>query len=117
MRISDWSSDVCSSDLPVGMPRRAALNRAVQPLGVDFGLNGLFVGHDIRPFFDHDANRRGPVIRLSPEFQLSAFLIPSAIVKPAIAAISTAAVGQRSEEQKSELPSPMRITYDVFSWK
>src|SRR3546814_1808333 len=36
MRISDWSSDVCSSDLAGGLPRRAA-----RTLGSG-GLTGLF---------------------------------------------------------------------------
>src|SRR3546814_10514211 len=31
MRISDWSSDVCSSDLPRPMPREAPVTSAVRP--------------------------------------------------------------------------------------
>src|SRR3546814_20618939 len=36
MRISDWSSDVCSSDLPRPWDVRAQLERAYRALGIEF---------------------------------------------------------------------------------
>src|SRR3546814_3451837 len=95
MRISDWSSDVCSSDLDV---------------------------HDADPA-DHEADRRdrgddageqigGTRQRLGnllgiddPEIVLLARLQPAALAQ------------QRSEEHTSELQSLMRISYAVFCLK
>src|SRR3546814_16096605 len=50
MRISDWSSDVCSSDLPVADPRRAAAWRCLRRGGQKDGLCG------VRPFLQSDAD-------------------------------------------------------------
>src|SRR3546814_19117356 len=44
MRISDWSSDVCSSDLPAGWARRAR----------DLGAGEIFLNS-----VDHDGARKG----------------------------------------------------------
>src|SRR3546814_17469573 len=44
MRISDWSSDVCSSDLP--LPRQHVSNRRSAPC-IGFGGMRVFVGHAI----------------------------------------------------------------------
>src|SRR3546814_6101878 len=45
MRISDWSSDVCSSDLLHGMPKPtiAAVNGAASGLGADTAISCDFV--------------------------------------------------------------------------
>src|SRR3546814_12803138 len=43
MRISDWSSDVCSSDLVVGnLPDDRILSIDIQPMLVDLGINVSF---------------------------------------------------------------------------
>src|SRR3546814_1222969 len=95
MRISDWSSDVCSSDLPdqpvdadpeeLGAVRFPQL--ALAALGVDVGdrrtgaaLAGLAEAHDLL----HGIERR------------------------------VAEIDDRSEEHTSELQSLMRISYAVF---
>src|SRR3546814_5747152 len=98
MRISDWSSDVCSSDLQV--PRRAvhfahiqmvefvaALVRAVQHAGVvrEPGNGERRIGR-----------RRGQGLR---------------------SAVARGECIGRSEEHTSELQSLMRISYAVFCLK
>src|SRR3546814_10288713 len=112
MRISDWSSDVCSSDLPErrhverlpgegsGTRRRPATyimhNRLIQKLASDIAssasedqLYGALSSTASRLGFDHFAlayDRRG-------------------------------ASGPSSEEHTSELQSLMRISYAVFCLK
>src|SRR3546814_6869650 len=97
MRISDWSSDVCSSDL--GSASNQALSCAVT------AANG--------------SGRRRPrgtgglrlaVGRTSPAFQ--------AVRKPMRNWSSdVGATSSRSEEHTSELQSLMRISYAVFCLK
>src|SRR3546814_9861653 len=93
MRISDWSSDVCSSDLCERRRRAADRGRAAREQG------GLLVlpeqrrgcdGRDDHREHDQHEHREGP----RPQF------------------------GElRSEEHTSELQSLMRISYDVFCLK
>src|SRR3546814_2802675 len=93
MRISDWSSDVCSSDLIriAGQPllRREQGRPAVQQVGVP--LRGLPLGGGAG-----DALAHAQVV--------AAFLDP-------------APEARRSEEHTSELQSLMRISYAVFCLK
>src|SRR3546814_8560338 len=97
MRISDWSSDVCSSDLAHGCPEFAGEEsfQAADDLGLrlsfgdaagDVSLGGLVVLHAN----DDDAVERGVCLSV------------------------TAA---RSEEHTSELQSLMRTAYAVFCLK
>src|SRR3546814_8105815 len=99
MRISDWSSDVCSSDL--------------RDVAIDFGLDlmlgerGIVVQIALRPFAApplcmkpgvDDQPRRAPrLIGQHPEQLIRGFV--------------------RSEEHTSELQSLMRISYAVFCLK
>src|SRR3546814_6789869 len=49
MRISDWSSDVCSSDLKAGAPLAAAVPVGIMTSAGSFGLPfRVFVGYDSR---------------------------------------------------------------------
>src|SRR3546814_6235685 len=88
MRISDWSSDVCSSDLTSSTPvktkgaTRPALRRETLPLGSMW---------------------KSP----KPVWQLAR----------ASGTISSSASISRSEEHTSELQSLMRISYAVFCLK
>src|SRR3546814_6484593 len=99
MRISDWSSDVCSSDLPSLRGRAAALARrrharghgdrsdrrpGIGPAGARNVERGAMVGRG--------ADDRQPERQIDP-------------------------VVERSEEQTSELQSLMRISYAVFCLK
>src|SRR3546814_9178671 len=109
MRISDWSSDVCSSDLGV----------AAIPTGID-GLLEMPGFDDISIVFDatsagahhrHDAVLRASgkrIIDLTPA-ALGPFCIPSVN--------GLAHLEARSEEHTSELQSLMRISYAVFCLK
>src|SRR3546814_4849388 len=93
MRISDWSSDVCSSDLlrlSPGLSGGAILSRSE-------GLPDLR-GDREYPAHDHRAQ----------DSRLSAAL-PGDIAGPTIE--------QRSEEHTSELQSLMRISYADFCLK
>src|SRR3546814_3624378 len=91
MRISDWSSDVCSSDLvgthaAVGLQRDDRLDAAT-PFGV-------VRQHDLR-VVDAILCARWPHPFFHPSRQIA----------------------QRSEEHTSELQSLMRISYAVFCLK
>src|SRR3546814_2117909 len=104
MRISDWSSDVCSSDLPDArdaQPHGVAQGDVDHRLGLHriiiaiFGLGGGFEGAELRLGGD-DIDHAGG--RVAAEQRA---------LRPA----------QRSEEHTSELQSLMRISYAVFCLK
>src|SRR3546814_7343782 len=98
MRISDWSSDVCSSDL-------AGVGNAVQIRGTDANrteINGVST-------IGSGAGRSG----ISFE-DLPAALIASVEVTKVPTAQT---IEGRSEEHTSELQSLMRISYAVFCLK
>src|SRR3546814_3715792 len=103
MRISDWSSDVCSSDLPIGpagaeeyvaLRRRLGLDRAVlvQPGAYGFDHACLV---DALGQLDAGADGKGGHAR----------------------GVAAVAPSVRSEEHTSELQSLMRISYAVFCLK
>src|SRR3546814_6616460 len=115
MRISDWSSDVCSSDLKI----IDALDRLLGEMADD-------PGHPLRLkiedslaelAFDlqHDPAMRDRVFRLKAEM----------LDNPAIERwwmsmweqMRRGLIGLRSEEHTSELQSLMRISYAVFCLK
>src|SRR3546814_3338254 len=115
MRISDWSSDVCASDLDCAETEndRAAGNRRENDrlFGVDrpvrqsgnlrlalaLPLNIFGIGHRLR--------REGPVFdRL-------------ALRDDVVAMRRVVMIVRRSEEHTSELQSLMRISYAVFCLK
>src|SRR3546814_1317641 len=98
MRISDWSSDVCSSDLA----------------GPDDGRDGYAVPHAgaalwLRPQRDGDDRDGGDDSRDAP------VLAEGRLASAGGAGVD--AVGGRSEEHTSELQSLMRISYAVFCLK
>src|SRR3546814_9115108 len=105
MRISDWSSDVCSSDLI--LPKQESISfyaSGEQQLGdhVSLFARGLYAKRDF------EARRR--VIGVSQQF-----VTPDNpyYVDP----IGTGEEIMRSEEHTSELQSLMRISYAVFCLK
>src|SRR3546814_8685038 len=108
MRISDWSSDVCSSDLHVAgtdLPSAQILIRHAQSM-----LPAYMVPHSI---VLHERLPRGPSGKLDrnalpqPTLQASAATPPEGATAQAIAQV-------RSEEHTSELQSLMRISYAVI---
>src|SRR3546814_7057682 len=115
MRISDWSSDVCSSDL--AKPEQALGQ------GLDHGLVAGLVGH-ARPRL----RQRGGLRGADQVVQRALLLAEAAVDREGagdvgrVAADLGAGVDQhqvaiRSEEHTSELQSLMRISYAVFCLK
>src|SRR3546814_1037732 len=104
MRISDWSSDVCSSDLSrlgrCGAPFRAAGRDAVFLVELSLaGLGGRRQGPPARPCLGQPAAAGQPEKRAGGQGD----------ARPG--------KGLRSEEHTSELQSLMRISYAVFCLK
>src|SRR3546814_6030942 len=87
MRISDWSSDVCSSDLPEDAGSSWKIRGARPAGGKRAGVDRLFARRDARRTDRRRGRRRG---RLGD---------------------------RRSEEHTSELQSLMHISYAVFCLK
>src|SRR3546814_4606097 len=113
MRISDWSSDVCSSDLEGVPPRRTRRGR-VRGDDLDPRLDQVVPGLDaLRVPFPHgehhyragDDALGGPVV---PVVGHEALVDEAGHV---------AGDRERSEEHTSELQSLMRISYAVFCLK
>src|SRR3546814_2837588 len=106
MRISDWSSDVCSSDLIIAAAQRID----------DIGHAGLFLDHDLRVARDAcgkvGRKRNRFVQRIGVERLGAAQHRRHRLYRGA----DDVVVG-RSEEHTSELQSLMRISYAVFCLK
>src|SRR3546814_5518251 len=112
MRISDWSSDVCSSDLHAGL---AGTGTSEDQIVARRRGNGLALGI-VEPV-EQVGNIHRRILRERPR-QLprrrrQAKHAPLSGCTPAIAQ----ACSQRSEEHTSELQSLMRISYAVFCLK
>src|SRR3546814_2714275 len=118
MRISDWSSDVCSSDLRLSRLRRGRLPedlflRAEPVPGLREDLQLLACG------LADDRQRPGdPAPHPHPQHREQLTLTPaaSAPAHPSAARRCRPRRG-RSEEHTSELQSLMRISYAVFCLK
>src|SRR3546814_1324324 len=114
MRISDWSSDVCSSDLLRCLGRNFRILQSVRRLD----LHG-----ERRPagFLRRAASERGggfPVGRVFISMRRVAWIILAwALCGCSAPTGPSDARGDRSEEHTSELQSLMRISYAVFCLK
>src|SRR3546814_2539286 len=100
MRMSDWSSDVCSSDLRVRTQQRFAL--AVSA---------------IAPVVERAPRSRECIVYV---FAIGGTALPQRIAGRRIEAVERCTVAvapARSEEHTSELQSLMRISYAVFCLK
>src|SRR3546814_1836544 len=120
MRISDWSSDVCSSDLEeveqllgeafaTAQAADEALEAFVFRAGPeqDAALIGLFHRRTMRAL-QMLRGYPGPIVERGPSpVDRAAFSLPG----------SDSAPRRRSEEHTSELQSLMRISYAVFCLK
>src|SRR3546814_4408537 len=109
MRISDWSSDVCSSDLaaPRGSPPGSRLGRRRR--------RRCQIGPSCRSL------SVSPTILAAAQYRRTNHLVstangPAGEISPQAAIALTPAAGRanRSEEHTSELQSLMRISYAVF---
>src|SRR3546814_6251481 len=120
MRISDWSSDVCSSDLDM----------LVDDVGlrIEMIVPDMFEQHRARhhpPFVAREIGEdakfaRGEVDRLAaaPHRLTEQIDLEIADAQPGLRDYRGAAPAQhRSEEHTSELQSLMRISYAVFCLK
>src|SRR3546814_10589846 len=115
MRISDWSSDVCSSDLHVA--------REPGPI-LGAGDHGCQRGHHLAAIA-HAQGKRIGTRKIGRELVRQAGIEPNR-TRPAFARTQYIAVAEpahgdqtlpRSEENTSELQSLMRNSYSVFRLK
>src|SRR3546814_2412205 len=123
MRISDWSSDVCSSDLLPDVEREGihTLGRHVPPLAraARAQIRRHMDGETLRrtPPTEaeqqrHHEQRAGPQTqRLHVRLQVRNLVLETAHGAP------RSVLRRRSEEHTSELQSLMRISYAVFCLK
>src|SRR3546814_10576787 len=128
MRISDWSSDVCSSDLGgqfleaappgVGDLTPGVAQAAVEALGQRFfrsgrgpGIGAGIVVGDIDA--GHQADSQACLRQVALKVEATAV----ERVESGRELLVDSGKGVRSEEHKSELQSLMRISYAVFCLK
>src|SRR3546814_10821450 len=116
MRISDWSSDVCSSDLAVQRLKAAGaviLGKTNIPVGLaDLQSNNPNYGRTRNP---HDPTRVSGGSSGGAAAALAAGYVPIELGSDIGGSIRVpAAFCGRSEEHTSELQSLMRISYAVF---
>src|SRR3546814_3691754 len=97
MRISDWSSDVCSSDLKAGLPFENELREKIRSHITRFGK---FEGLKGRSY------QEAALVDLQEALGWNSYYIDEWPVQKA-----------RSEEHTSALMSLMRISYDALCLK
>src|SRR3546814_7069392 len=126
MRISDWSSDVCSSDLSapawrllhLTVPADIAAERCrpivLQPLRLWHGPAD-YPGPPARPRLKPFQTRR--CRQMAEEGQAPAFPCSPSGPTYGAALLQSRLQARRSEEHTSELQSLMRISYAVFCLK
>src|SRR3546814_6865253 len=131
MRISDWSSDVCSSDLVLGLDddtvrsicARAAQDEVVEAVNFNAPAQVVIAGHKAAveracELAKAEGAKRALVLAVSAPFHSSLLKPAAAVLEQALAGIELApAQIPRSEEHTSELQSLMRISYAVFCLK
>src|SRR3546814_8728111 len=111
MRISDWSSDVCSSDLTVAnlmtMPHRShEWPQTLKQLRIAFASSAFAVHGPVPvPFGDEGAANHMRLCSSHDEAGVEVFVH------------GKSGGPFRSEEHTSELPSLMRTSYAVFCLK
>src|SRR3546814_1443400 len=109
MRISDWSSDVCSSDLHDEAVETLAM--AIRQPNAHYHLVALAAVCDALAGREAEARRNlGRLHEAAPEYGEREFRRAFQFQQPAHAQLI------RSEEHTSELQSLMRISYAVFWW-
>src|SRR3546814_7582016 len=138
MRISGWSSDVCSSDLrqreglaaaaaPIDLAALAGAAGLRHPGGAAVGLEGRRVQPDLAQALVADAveGERGDRFRgvagqhLAGRRDVEELAAPAAHagLRPPRVVVGHHVVDDRSEEHTSELQSLMRTSYAVFCLK
>src|SRR3546814_6818757 len=127
MRISDWSSDVCSSDLrevpdPAGAGKREIAAPETCEMQRRLGVEQSRPDRKFPPVVEQ-RQRDAPMIDITVEADFKAQRLVSVVAgrmqQPSRLGQSPGAgpVRPRSEEHTSELQSLMRISYAVFFLK
>src|SRR3546814_3323365 len=105
MRISDWSSDVCSSDLSVSRSQTIS------------GATAKLIDEEIRRIIEEAEEKARKVLteHMDDLHRVSKALLEFETLSGD--EVQTILDGGRSEEHTSELQSLMRISYAVFCLK
>src|SRR3546814_7431374 len=119
MRISDWSSDVCSSDLHAPAAGRVDRVRLMGLGDLDHADDRLLADRMIEEAAVADLHRLHVVLRLMVAHAVPAAdaLADHVVPRIGLGLALEEPVGHRSEEHTSELQSLMRISYAVFCLK
>src|SRR3546814_4017440 len=117
MRISDWSSDVCSSDLEATTPEATTGDIIAKPRpkpegGADDQIAELL---EKGPLETADGDKAAPA-QAAPK-QAAPVQTAKVTAGDVVLQLSSVKSEARSEEHTSELQSLMRISYAVFCLK
>src|SRR3546814_9035092 len=112
MRISDWSSDVCSSDLTAALNALGAASRARTSARI-IGVTGSVGKTGTKEALFHALDRYAPyAVHRSVKSYNNHVGVPLSLAR-----MPRESRFGRSEEHTSELQSLMRISYAVFCLK
>src|SRR3546814_3963301 len=117
MRISDWSSDVCSSDLNIYLAKVTRVEPSLQAAFVEYGGNrhGFLAFSEIHPdYYQIPKEDRDALLREEAEHAAAAAQRAEEDLDELEGDVADV---ERSEEHTSELQSLMRISYAVFCLK
>src|SRR3546814_6489012 len=114
MRISDWSSDVCSSDLRVHIAVRNNAPKQCATVGRHQAAHFRIVAEQV-PDWEQAARCEKEALAVRILTELIALGRPAVAEGPGVDGLPHALL--RSEEHTSELQSLMRISYAVFCLK
>src|SRR3546814_9653302 len=107
MRIRDWSSDVCSSDLYAQGESANAINNDIVTAITPISAGGTLYG------IAGESHAAGGTVTLGNANSVQLTGTDTSYIGIG----TTSSTGQRSEEHTSELQSLMRISYAVFCLK
>src|SRR3546814_1460797 len=110
MRISDWSSYVCSSDLAAEPPKPAAT------VGVGFAVQIGAFSNTAQAIAKRDELRAAGFSAFTETVQTDKGTLTRVLAGPVVSRPEAEQLN-RSEEHTSELQSLMRISYAVFCLK
>src|SRR3546814_3357295 len=108
MRIIDWSSDVCSSDLQI-----FSQFIACEPEGANSARRNSGKTEYVQPC----PGQKGVAATICPDFHSPTRFAGGTPSMKAACVCYHKGIGRRSEEHTSELQSLMRISYAVFCLK